>query len=125
MDKVKFLRVIRINGIITGVTDMKKTFIQLMQDHTEHTMNAVKVLRELESIPNYQDIRAVILSSDYFTPQSEQLTKLLNERDEPMTYLQIKDVFIASGVEYKESDILACNPDSQEQVNEQIAYYRE
>lgn len=100
------------------------TVLQMLQKRNELQEQLTQLRFKLDAIPCIDDILTVADSSDFFTPLADQLVKLISDRDEPMTYVEIDAVFKASGFEYSEKHVLACSPDSQETVNEQAAYYR-
>lgn len=50
------------------------------------------------------------------------LVRSLNQREYPMTAHEIREIFEASGFDYVDSHILECKPESQQAVNEEMAY---
>jgi predicted double-glycine peptidase len=103
----------------------KKTFGQLQIE----IMNAETALNSLRQAQLHGAgsafINYVVNNEDYFKPMADQLVETINDRDEPMSFEDIKDIFDFSGFDYTEEHILACRPDSQKTINEQLAYYRE
>ena len=118
---------------------LRKTINELkdMKQNEMHCSDMAHLLREVESLtfaikskkPWFSDIVEnawLTTRADFFHSTRnfiDELTERLNERDEPMSRETIKQIFDYSGIDYKESDIDACKPDSQEIIDEQISYY--
>ncbi len=83
---------------------------------------------ELQNLPGYWYMHNVEAKITGFESENEVLNMLIdeiNQRDEPMSHSEIREIFEHTGMAYKESHVLACNPDSEETINEQIQHYRE
>ncbi len=93
--------------------------IQQKQDE----VNRLK--QKMHSVPFWQEIVHVAERFPAFGRDAEALAQALTERDEPMGRPDIRAVFVASGFEFTEADVDAANPDSEETIREQLAYYRE
>jgi len=92
---------------------------------------AQEQLRLLEvkqrSLPGYYFIKSVYerMEFDMFASPTELLIEEILDRDEPMTFDDIKRVFEVSGFDYTDDDIRKTNPNSDEQVQDQLRWYRE
>lgn len=83
---------------------------------------------KLANLPGSFYIEAAFNKADIFTTDSEVTVLLANElcdRDYPMTYEDLKEVFEASGLPYHDGHIQSCRPDSHECKREIAAEERE
>lgn len=103
----------------------QKNFEQLQYEIEQARSALNSLINEQQRSSGFVFINYIFNNGDYFTPLADQLVESLNDRDEPMSFNDIKEVFDFSGFKYTEEHILACNPDSQETIDEQIRHYRE
>lgn len=103
----------------------KKTWIQLNSELFDAETTVLNLRADIGSNPSDYFMRAVMTRDNLFADHTALLVEEINNRDEPMLYKDIREVFELSGLEFTEKDVLACNPDTQEAVDEQIRFYRE
>ena len=110
----------------TKMKTQKKTWIQLNKELFDAEAIVMNLKSELRSHPSDSWMRTVMIRDNrMFADHTALLVEEINNRDYPMTYRDIKEVFELSGLEFTEKDVLACNPDTQEAVDEEIRFYRE
>lgn len=102
-----------------------KSVIELLREKQSLIDSANSINMTLSCIPCSDLITAVCNSDDFMTDHADQLVELLKDRDEPMTRYDIIEIFEYSGFEFNASHIDACNPDTEQAVIDQIAYYRD
>lgn len=95
------------------------TVMQLIQKKNEIQDMLRQVEVSMRSIPfaHYSIDALKLLNDDMFLEPSDALIRVLNERDVPMSYADIKQAFQISGFEFTETDILNCHPESQDEVD--------
>lgn len=94
----------------------------------EQSLNNSKA--DLRSLPGYYFMEQVdrLAGLNPFLDETEltqALVDAINDRDEPMTYSDIEEVFMHSGLSYNSNHIEACNPDTSESVRQQTIWYKE
>lgn len=95
---------------------------QILQD------KLAKLNSEISNIQGLVFIQRAVaaVQEDFFATETfaEALALVteLTQRDNPMTYQEIANVFAASGYEYHTAHILACEPDSKETIEENAAW---
>lgn len=103
---------------------MNKTVVQMFEEIQAKQDELNRLKSKMHSVPFWQEIIHVAQTFPQFEREATVLAKLLTDRDEPMSRDDIRAVFVASGFEFTEADVDAADPDSEETINEQIAYYR-
>lgn len=102
-----------------------KTFKQLKNELTNAQNLVAELNAKLRQLPGYIFIEAVNnqLAYNLLDSPADLLVSEINDRDEPMNRAEIQAVFEASGFEFDQRHIDACNADSDEVIREQAAYY--
>jgi hypothetical protein len=105
-----------------------KTYQQLNKDINDQQNKLAQMHATLQAMPGSPFIAAAMnnyMDSFQINDFADFLVIELQQRDEPMLESDIREIFIVSGFEFDDRHISDCSPDTQDTVNEQIAYYRE
>jgi len=102
------------------MTKQTKTVLQLLaekQAAQDAVMNADAAMRQ---VPFYRDI--VSIATDFgFESEAGRLVVAIQDRESPLSREEIRAVFVASGFDFDESHVDACNPDSDKTIKKFVS----
>lgn len=95
------------------------TYHTLVKQIEALQLTKLNLQSQLEALPGLVFIRSAIAKASIFDNEKELVQYLIEEicqRDEPMTFDYIKQIFEATGWTYTDQDVQSCNPESYEFV---------